>query len=117
MAALADGLLTAFYKPWGAPSDELLLGTIAGGEGAFLPRHGRGHRIAPDEINARANIAALKAAGCSEILAVSAVGSYREAVPAGTFVVVDQFVDRTVRGGRSFFGNGIVGHVAFGNPT
>jgi 5'-methylthioadenosine phosphorylase len=117
MAALADGVWTAFDTPWGTPSDDLLLGTIAGREVAFLPRHGRGHRIAPDEINARANIAALKAAGCSEILAVSAVGSYRETLPAGTFVICNQFVDRTVRGGRSFFGNGIVGHVAFGHPT
>ena len=117
MTALADGVWTAFDTPWGAPSDELLLGTIAGREVAFLPRHGRGHRIAPDEINARANIAALKAAGCSEILAVSAVGSYREQLPPGTFVMVDQFVDRTIRGGRSYLGDGIVGHVAFGNPT
>lgn len=117
MAALADGVWTRFDTPWGAPSDELLLGTIAGREVAFLPRHGRGHCIAPDEINARANIAALKAAGCREILAVSAVGSYRAELPPGTFVMVDQFVDRTVRGGRSYFGQGIVGHVAFGNPT
>ena len=117
MAALADGVWTAFDTPWGKPSDDLLLGTIGGREIAFLPRHGRGHRIAPDEINARANIAALKAAGCSEILAVSAVGSYRETLPPGTFVVCDQFVDRTARGGRSYFGDGIVGHVAFGRPT
>jgi 5'-methylthioadenosine phosphorylase len=117
MAALADGVWTPFETPWGRPSDDLLLGTIAGREVAFLPRHGRGHRIAPDEINARANIAALKAAGCTEILAVSAVGSYRETLPPGSFVIVDQFVDRTVRGGRSFFGDGIVGHVAFGRPT
>ncbi len=117
MAALADGVWTRFETPWGAPSDDLLLGSIGGREVAFLPRHGRGHRIAPVEINARANIAALKAAGCSEILAISAVGSYRAELPAGTFVVVDQFVDRTIRGGRSFFGDGMVGHVAFGNPT
>ncbi|WP_231639388.1 S-methyl-5'-thioadenosine phosphorylase [Sphingomonas profundi] len=117
MAALADGVWTEFDTPWGRPSDALLLGTIAGREVAFLPRHGRGHRIAPDEINARANIAALKAAGCAEILAVSAVGSYRAELPPGTFVMVDQFVDRTIRGGRSYFGEGIVGHVGFGNPT
>ncbi len=117
MAALADGVWTAFNTTWGKPSDDLLIGTIAGRDVAFLPRHGRGHRIAPDEINARANIAALKAAGCSEILAMSAVGSYREALTPGMFVLVDQYVDRTVRGGRSFFGDGVVAHVAFGHPT
>ena len=117
MAALADGVWTDFDTPWGRPSDALLLGTIGGRDVAFLPRHGRGHRIAPDEINARANIAALKAAGCEEILAVSAVGSFRADLPPGTFVMVDQFVDRTIRGGRSFFGGGIVGHVAFAEPA
>lgn len=117
MAALADGQWVSFDTAWGKPSDDLLLGEIEGREVAFLPRHARGHRIAPDEINARANIAALKAAGCSEILAVSAVGSYKAELPPGHFVIVDQFVDRTVRGGRTFFGEGIVGHVAFGNPT
>lgn len=117
MAALAEGQWIAVETPWGKPSDDLLIGEIAGREVAFLPRHGRGHRIAPEEINVRANIAALKAAGCSEILALSAVGSYREELPPGTFVIVDQFVDRTHRGGRSYFGDGIVGHVAFGHPT
>lgn len=117
MAALADGQWVSVDTPWGKPSDDLLIGEIAGREVVFLPRHGRGHRIAPDELNARANIAALKAAGCGEILAVSAVGSYKADLVPGTFVMVDQFVDRTVRGGRSFFGEGIVGHVAFGNPT
>lgn len=117
MPALADGEWVAVDTPWGNPSDELLFGAIHGREVVFLPRHGRGHRIAPDEVNYRANIAALKAAGCSEILAISAVGSFREELSPGTFVAVDQYVDRTVRGGRSFFGNGIVGHVAFGRPA
>ena len=117
MAALADGVWTPVETPWGAPSDDLLIGSIAGREVAFLPRHGRGHRLAPDEVNYRANIAALKAVGCDEILAVSAVGSFRDDLPPGTFVMVDQFVDRTLRGGRSFFGDGIVAHVGFGLPT
>jgi 5'-methylthioadenosine phosphorylase len=116
MAALAGGVWTRVETPWGLPSDEILLGRIAGREVAFLPRHSRGHRLAPDEINYRANIAALKSLGCSEILALSAVGSFREDLPPGTFVIVDQFVDRTLRGGRSFFGDGIVGHVGFAHP-
>jgi 5'-methylthioadenosine phosphorylase len=117
MPALADGTWTEIDTPWGRPSDALLLGEIAGRSIAFLPRHGRGHRLAPDEINYRANIAALKAAGCDEILTVSAVGSFRADLPPGTFVMVDQFVDRTLRGGRSFFGEGIVAHVGLGHPT
>lgn len=117
MPALSDGEWIGVDTAWGAPSDSLLLGTIAGREVAFLPRHGRGHRIAPHEINYRANIAALKAAGCTEILAVSAVGGFHDDVPPGSFVLVDQYIDRTVRGGRSFFGDGIVAHAAFGHPT
>jgi 5'-methylthioadenosine phosphorylase len=117
MPALADGEWIAIDTPWGEPSDQLLLGEIEGREVAFLPRHGRGHRLAPHEINYRANIAALKAAGCTEILAVSAVGGFRDDAPPGSFVLVDQFVDRTIRGGRSFFGDGIVAHVGFGRPT
>jgi 5'-methylthioadenosine phosphorylase len=104
MAALADGDWIDVDTAWGKPSDALLLGEIAGREVAFLPRHGRGHRIAPGEINYRANIAALKAAGCTEILAVSAVGSFREALAPGTFVLVDQFVDRTIRPRRAQVG-------------
>ena len=117
MPALADGEWIAVDTPWGNPSDALLIGTIGVREVAFLPRHGRGHRIAPNEVNYRANIAALKAAGCTEILAVSAVGGFDEDVAPGSFVLVDQYIDRTVRGGRSFFGEGIVAHVAFGRPT
>ena len=117
MQALADGEWIEIDTPWGKPSDALLIGTIGGREVAFLPRHGRGHRIAPHEVNYRANIAALKAAGCTEILAVSAVGGFDEDVAPGSFVLVDQYIDRTVRGGRSFFGEGIVAHAAFGRPT
>jgi len=117
MPALADGEWIEVDTLWGKPSDALLIGTIGEREVAFLPRHGRGHRIAPGEVNYRANVAALKAAGCTEILAVSAVGGFDENVPPGSFVLVDQFIDRTVRGGRSFFGDGIVAHVGFGRPT
>jgi 5'-methylthioadenosine phosphorylase len=117
MPALADGEWIAVDTPWGKPSDALLIGAIGGREVAFLPRHGRGHRIGPNEVNYRANIAALKAAGCTEILAISAAGGFSEALPPGTFVLVDQYIDRTVRGGRSFFGDGVVGHVGFGRPT
>lgn len=117
MAALADAVWTPVETPWGKPSDEILVGTLGGREIAFLPRHGRGHVLAPDEIPARANIAALKALGCSEVIAVSAVGSYREELPPGTFVIVDQYVDRTIRAGRSFFGEGVVAHVAFADPA
>ncbi|MET0372822.1 MAG: S-methyl-5'-thioadenosine phosphorylase [Rhizorhabdus sp.] len=117
MPALADGAWIEVDTAWGKPSDALLIGSIAGREVAFLPRHGRGHRIAPGEVNYRANIAALKAAGCTEVLAVSAVGGFDADVPPGTFVLVDQYIDRTVRDGRSFFGDGIVAHVGFGRPT
>jgi 5'-methylthioadenosine phosphorylase len=117
MEALSTGEWRTVDTSWGAPSDALLFGEIEGREVVFLPRHGRGHRLAPDELNARANIAALKAAGCDEILALSAVGSYRADLPPGTFVLVDQIVDRTVRAGRSFFGDGIVAHVPLGHPT
>ena len=117
MPALADGEWIEVDTAWGKPSDALLIGTIGDRDVVFLPRHGRGHRIAPGEVNYRANIAALKAAGCTEILAVSAVGGFHEDLPPGSFVLVDQYVDRTVRGGRSFFGDGIVAHVGFGRPT
>ena len=117
MAALADAVWTPVETPWGAPSDDILIGTLAGREIAFLPRHGRGHRLAPEEIPARANIAALKALGCADVLAVSAVGSFREELPPGCFVIVDQYVDRTMRDGRSFFGEGVVAHAGFADPA
>ena len=117
MAALADAVWTPVETPWGRPSDDILIGTLAGREIAFLPRHGRGHRLAPEEIPARANIAALKALGCTDVLAVSAVGSFREELPPGCFVIVDQYVDRTLRGGRSFFGDGVVAHAGFADPA
>lgn len=103
--------------PFGDPSDELLTGELDGQKLVFLPRHGRGHRIPPSELNFRANIHALKALGVTEILSVSAVGSLKEHLPPGTFVVIDQFIDRTFARNKSFFGTGLVAHVALGHPV
>ena len=103
--------------PFGDPSDEILRGTLAGVEMAFLPRHGRGHRIPPSELNYRANVDAMKRIGCTEILSLSACGSLKEEFPPGMFVLVDQFVDRTFARTKSFFGTGCVAHVGFGHPV
>ncbi|WP_338503540.1 S-methyl-5'-thioadenosine phosphorylase [Sphingomonas kaistensis] len=103
--------------PWGKPSDQLLTGRLGDVRFVFLPRHGRGHRIPPSEVNARANIHALKAAGCTDVIAISAVGSLRDELPPGHFVVVDQFIDRTVARPHSFFGTGLVAHVSMADPT
>ncbi|MEQ9574644.1 MAG: S-methyl-5'-thioadenosine phosphorylase, partial [Rhodospirillales bacterium] len=107
----------AVASPFGAPSDELLFGDLAGQRMVFLPRHGRGHRIPPSEVNYRANIDALKRAGVTEILSVSACGSLKEGLPPGTFVIADQFIDRTFAREKSFFGTGLVAHVALGHPV
>jgi 5'-methylthioadenosine phosphorylase len=115
--ALDDPTWRRIETPWGDPSDELLFGTLGGVELVFLPRHGRGHRIAPSEINFRANIDALKRAGCTDILAISSIGSLREELPPGHFVVVDQFIDRTVARPASFFGTGMVAHVSMAEPV
>jgi 5'-methylthioadenosine phosphorylase len=104
-------------SPWGAPSDAVLTGTIAGVKLAFLPRHGRGHRIAPHQLNARANIDVLKRLGCTDILAVSAVGSLDTAYAPGDFVVIDQIIDRTRGRPSSFFEDGIVAHVPMADPV
>ncbi len=103
--------------PWGAPSDAILTGELDGVDMAFLPRHGRGHSIPPGDLNARANIAALKQLGCTDLLSISAVGSLQEALSPGTFVVVDQYIDRTVARPSSFFGPGIVAHVSLADPV
>ena len=103
--------------PFGAPSDELLTGRLAGVDLVFLPRHGRGHPLPPTSVNARANIDALKRAGCTDILSLSAVGSLREALAPGDFVVVDQFIDRTFAREKSFFGPGLAAHVSMADPV
>jgi 5'-methylthioadenosine phosphorylase len=104
-------------SPFGEPSDELLMGELGGQSIAFLPRHGRGHRLPPSEINFRANIDALKRAGVTQIVSVSAVGSLREHLPPGMFVIVDQFVDRTYARVKSFFSAGLVAHVSIAHPV
>jgi len=116
-----DGLVNKHWKtvesPFGEPSDELLFGDLDGQRLVFLPRHGRGHRVPPSEINYRANIDALKRAGVTEILSLSAVGSLKEHLPPGTFVIADQFIDRTFARAKSFFTTGMVAHVGFGHPV
>ncbi len=102
--------------PWGEPSDALCIGTIAGRQAVFLPRHGRGHWLPPSGINYRANIAAMKQAGVTDLVSISACGSYRAEFYPGFFVLVDQFVDRTFGRESSFFGNGCVAHVSLAHP-
>jgi 5'-methylthioadenosine phosphorylase len=104
-------------SPWGTPSDQLRRGAIGGLPVVFLPRHGRGHVYSPSTINYRANIDCLKRAGVTDVVSLSAVGSLRADLPPGTFVVVDQFIDRTYAREKSFFGTGCVAHVPFAHPT
>jgi len=116
-----EGLTNARWQrvdsPFGVPSDEFLFGELGGQRVVFLPRHGRGHRIPPSELNSRANIDALKRCGVTEIVSLSACGSFREELAPGTFVIVDQFIDRTFARAKSFFGTGMVAHVGFGHPV
>jgi len=115
-----DGLENAHWEhvtsPWGKPSDELLFGRLFGVDMVFLPRHGRGHIHSPTSINYRANIDALKRAGVTDVISVSACGSFREELAPGTFVMVDQFIDRTHAREKSFFGPGFVAHVSMAHP-
>jgi 5'-methylthioadenosine phosphorylase len=104
-------------SPFGEPSDELLFGELGGQQMVFLPRHGRGHKIPPSEIIFRANIDALKRAGVTDVISVSAVGSLRENLRPGMFVIVDQFIDRTFAREKSFFGKGLVAHVSMAHPV
>lgn len=103
--------------PYGEPSDNLIIGTYAGVELVFLPRHGRGHRFNPSEVNYRANIFALKQVGVEWVVSVSAVGSLRGDIAPGHIVVVDQFIDKTFKRQNTFFEKGLVAHVAFGDPV
>ena len=114
---LTDRRREAVASPFGAPSDELLFGTLNGQQLVFLPRHGRGHTIPPSGINFRANIDALKRVGVTDVISVSAVGSLREELAPGMFVIVDQFIDRTVARATSFFGTGLVAHVSMAHPV
>ncbi len=103
--------------PWGTPSDQLLTGRFAGVDLVFLPRHGRGHVQTPTSINYRANIDALKRIGVTDVISVSACGSLKEELPPGTFVMADQFIDRTFAREKSFFGPGFVAHVPMAHPV
>jgi len=116
-----DGLTEAEWRrvatPFGRPSDDLLFGKLGDTQLVFLPRHGRGHGQSPSTINYRANIDALKRAGCTDILSLSACGSFREELAPGTFVLIDQFIDRTFAREKSFFGEGMVAHVSMAHPV
>ncbi len=114
---LTDIKRVAVDTPFGAPSDEYLTGTLGDTPMVFLPRHGRGHKVTPSEINYRANIYGMKKLGVERLISVSAVGSMREDIEPGDMVIVDQFFDRTNKRVSSFFGNGAVGHVEFAEPV
>ena len=107
----------AITSPWGEPSDAVRRGEIEGLPVVFMPRHGRGHVHSPSSINYRANIDVMKRAGVTDLYSLSAVGSLKEELPPGTFVLVDQFIDRTFAREKSFFGAGCVGHVPFSHPV
>jgi len=113
---LIDTAWQAVATPFGPPSDELLFGSVDGQKIVFLPRHGRGHRLAPSDINFRANIFALKQAGVTELISLSACGSFEEELSPGTFVIIDQFIDRTFLRKKTFFGDGLVAHVSMAHP-
>jgi len=117
LEGLTDQRWQRVDSPFGAPSDELLFGRLGEHRVVFLPRHGRGHRIPPHEINFHANIDALKRAGVTSVISVSAVGSLKPELTPGTFVIIDQFVDRTLRRPSTFYGSGMVAHVSMGHPT
>lgn len=117
LPGLEDARWEEIESPWGRPSDAVRRGRYAGREVVFLPRHGRGHRVSPTDINYRANIDILKRAGVTDLISLSACGSLKEELAPGTFVVVDQFIDRTFARNKSFFGAGCVAHVPFGDPV
>ncbi|MEP2102504.1 MAG: S-methyl-5'-thioadenosine phosphorylase [Parasphingorhabdus sp.] len=115
--ALEDASWISMDTPWGSPSDELLTGHIGAVKCVFLPRHGRGHTVGPSQLNFRANIDAMKRAGVTDLVSISAVGSLTEDMAPGNFVVVDQFIDRTFARVKSFFGDGLVAHVSMADPV
>ena len=117
IADLKDAEWRQVETPWGHPSDSILTGVLKGTRIAFLPRHGRGHRHTPTSVPYRANICAMKIVGVTDIVSLSACGSFREEFAPKDFVIVDQFIDRTVNRDKTFFGPGCVGHVSMANPT
>lgn len=114
---LQDAQWATVATPWGDPSDAILTGTLNGVDMAFLPRHGRGHVYSPTTVPYRANIDALKRLGVTDVISVSACGSFRDHMAPGDFVIVDQFIDRTFARDKSFFGTGCVAHVSVAHPT
>ena len=114
---LKDAQRLAIETPWGAPSDALVRGRLAGVDILFLARHGAGHKIPPGDINYRANIDALKRAGVTDLISISACGSFRQELAPGSFVIADQFIDRTTMREKSFFGPGFVAHVSMAHPV
>ena len=114
---LEDAMWQTVESPWGAPSDDVLTGVLNGVKMVFLPRHGRGHVHSPSTVNYRANIDVMKRMGVTDLVSVSAVGSFREEMAPGDFVVVDQFIDRTFAREKSFFGTGLVAHVSVAHPV
>lgn len=114
---IEDGKWVTVETPWGDPSDQIFTGTLDGVKMAFLPRHGRGHVHTPTTVPYRANIDALKRLGVTDVLSVSATGSFREEMAPGDFVIVDQFIDRTVNRAKTFFDTGLVAHVSLAHPT
>src|SRR5947208_14044540 len=117
LPGLEDVREETIKSPWGEPSAALMRGVIAGLPVVFLPRHDKGHRLSPSDISYRANIDVLKRAGVTDLVSLSACGSFKEELPPGSFVLVDQFVDRTYRRESSFFGKGCVTHVSMANPV
>ncbi len=117
MPGIEAGRWETVVSPWGAPSDQVFRGTLHGVELVFMPRHGRGHRLGPTQLNYRANIDVMKRAGCTDLISLSACGSLKEAFAPGDFVIVDQFVDRTFAREKSFFGEGVVAHVSMAHPV
>ena len=114
---LENPIWTQVDSPWGRPSDAILTGSLGGVEMAFLPRHGRGHVHSPSTVPYRANIDALKRLGVTDVISVSACGSFRDGMASGDFVIVDQFIDRTFAREKTFFGTGCVAHVSVAHPT
>jgi 5'-methylthioadenosine phosphorylase len=117
IAGLEAGAWVTVDTPWGPPSDQIFTGTLDGVRLAFLPRHGRGHVYAPSTVPYRANIDAMKRLGVTDLVSVSACGSFRDEMKPGEFVIVDQFIDRTIARDKSFFGTGLVAHVSLAHPT
>ena len=117
IAGLTNTEWRRVHTPWGEPSDDLLFGELDGVRCVFLPRHGRSHRLSPTHLNYRANIDALKRSGVTDVLSLSAVGSLKEDLPPGHFLIVDQFIDRSFAREKSFFGEGCVAHVSVADPV